>query len=354
MTAKTIVLAISKLRIGGAEQFVITLAKALKKLGHQPHIVLLHSTIDLPVPSDIPVHVFDYQAYRKYPRFLRPLVIPKALDKFILAYTGQPDLVLSNLEGCDKYLCHSKLNNVHLIVHNTLSKRYQITPKKLNHLKKIYLAKPCVGVSYGASEDLKQLFNTPSRIVPTIYDPIDYEKIHQLTTAFIPPFQDYLVNVGNFKPAKRHDRLITAYALSGVNNPLVLVGDGDLRVKAEQLAHQLGVAERVHFIGKTDNPYPYLKNAMGKVISSDVEGLNIAMLEAIGLGVPVISTACPSGPPEVLPSKNLVPLVENIEDNQLPTLIQQLVANPQNFKIELKPDFMPEFAGQQYLKLIEP
>lgn len=352
MSSKNIVLAISKLRIGGAEQFVITLAKAFQRLGHQPHILLLYSQIDLPVPAEIPVHIFDYQKYRKLPKFLRSHFVPKALDKFITNKIGTPDLVLSNLESFDKYLCYSQLSNVYLIIHNTFSKRYTITPRKLLYFKSIYLKKPCVGVSYGASEDLKQLFDTPTRHIPTIYDPIDYEKVQTLATAFVPEFSDYLINVGNFKPAKRHDRLITAYALSQVENPLVLVGDGDLRQSAEQLAQRLGVAHRVHFVGKTDNPYPYLKNALGKVISSDVEGLNIAMLEAIGLGIPVISTACPSGPPEVLPTKNLVPLAEDIQDRQLSELIKMLVANPQQFKIDLKLNFMPEFAAKRYLDLI--
>lgn len=347
--SKTIVLAIPSLSIGGAEQFVITLAKALKKKGHNTHILLLRDEIELPIPSDIPVHIFPYDSYRKIPRFMRKKIIAKSLDAYILKNIGNADLILSNLKSIDQFLAHSHLDNVYLIVHNTLSKLHSLSSRSLKQLKDIYLAKPCIGVSEGVTNDLPIFLDTPINII-TIYDPVDVEKAQHLSLEFVPPYQDYLVNVSTFKMAKRHDLLIEAYAKSGLSIPLVLVGDGQERGACEKLVQKLGITDHVHFIGLTSNPYPYIKHATSMVISSDFEGLNIAMLEAIALGTAVISTACPSGPPEVLPSDNLVPT------NNSEALAQKMLAvtkKPKDFIIALDERFYPEYAANQYLMLMD-
>ena len=345
---KTIILAIPSLNIGGAEQFVITLAKALKKSQHHVHILLLRDEIKLPVPSNIPVHIFPYDNYRKIPRFMRKKIIAKAIDAFIIKNIGAPDLLLSNLKSIDQFLAHSDLDNVYLVVHNTLSKLHSMSSRSLNQLKDIYLSKPCIGVSQGVTTDLPILLGQAIDI-KTIYDPVDVQKAEDLSALFVPPYQDYLINVSTFKMAKRHDLLIEAYAKSNLNIDLVLVGDGVERPASEALAKQLGVADRVHFVGLKTNPYPYIKNAIAMVISSDYEGLNIAMLEALSLGTPVISTACPSGPPEVLPSKNLVPIndAEALSQKML-----EVIDHTDDFIIALEEKFHPDYASAQYLELI--
>lgn len=347
-STKKVVIAISCLRIGGAEQFVITLAKSLKHLGHDVHILILNDCIELPVPKDIPLHIFPYDKYRKIPRFIRKRFIAKAIDSFILKNIGKPDLVLSNLKSMDQFLAYSHLKHVYLVVHNTLSKLHSPSPRSLKQLKEVYLAKPCIGVSKGVTTDLPILLEHPMNIT-TIYDPVDIQKAEDLAYDFIPPYQDYLVNVSTFKMAKRHDILIQAYAKSNLSCPLVLVGDGIERETCENLARQLAVSDRVHFVGMTANPYPYIKHATAMVISSDFEGLNIAMLESIALGTAVISTDCPSGPPEVLPTHHLVP-VGDIE--ALAQKMQQVVSHPESFKMLLAQEFYPKYAANRYLALI--
>lgn len=345
---KTIIIAIPSLNIGGAEQFVITLAKAFHKKGHNIHILLIRDDIKLPVPADIPVHIFPFDSYRKIPRFMRRKIIASAIDTFILKQIGAPDLLLSNLKSLDQFFAYSRLDNIYLVVHNTLSKLHGLSPKSVKELKNIYLAKPCIGVSQGVSEDLPQVLDKPMHI-RTIYDPVDIQKARELSVAFVPQYENYLVNVSTFKMAKRHDLLIEAYAKSNLDVHLVLVGDGAERLACEALVESLNIDDRVHFVGMTANPYPYIKNAISMVISSDYEGLNIAMLEAIALGTPVISTACPSGPPEVLPSKNLVPVNDC---NALADLMVKVVSNRESYEVALDEKFYPEYAADQYLQLI--
>jgi glycosyltransferase involved in cell wall biosynthesis len=82
---------------------------------------------------------------------------------------------------------------------------------------------------------------------------------------------------------------------------LVLVGDGPERDSLERLALDLGVADRVEFIGSAprDVVLSYLAGARAAVLSSAWENLPHAAVEALSVGTPVVSTAV-GGVPEVV------------------------------------------------------
>jgi glycosyltransferase involved in cell wall biosynthesis len=72
---------------------------------------------------------------------------------------------------------------------------------------------------------------------------------------------------------------------------LIIAGDGSERITLEQLAHQLGIASVVAFLGiRTDIP-KLLTAADGFIMTSVTEGLPMALIEAMGAGVPSIATA---------------------------------------------------------------
>ncbi|MGB0846344.1 MAG: glycosyltransferase [Thiolinea sp.] len=356
---KTIVLVINDLKGNGAERVVITLADQFIAQGHRCHIVCFKRFRELPSSQKLKVHIFPLQYLRWIPRKWRGRLLAPLLDKFIRRQTrGTPDLVLSNLLPADRILCLSNLPNVHLIMHSTLSRQENLNDQtiterthKLEQLSKIYTQKPVICVSQGVKTDFCRLFPEHHEVI-TIYNPADTEFIHnsaQNSAGAEIPNGDYLIHVGKFNRAKRHDKLLKAYAASQISSPLVLVGQGPLFEDCTTLAHKLGVDKRVIFAGFHANPYPLIANAKGMIVSSDYEGLGMVILEAITLGIPVISTDCPSGPGEILPAKNLVP----VNDEQaLATKIQELVEKPDHFLVPFSRDFSPETAVRQYLALI--
>ncbi len=97
---------------------------------------------------------------------------------------------------------------------------------------------------------------------------------------------------------KRHDRLIEALpALPGVY--AAFIGDGDLRADLECRAAELGVSDRTFFLGHHENVSGILPALDLYVVASEREGMSNAMLEAMAVGVPVVST-CVSGAEEAL------------------------------------------------------
>lgn len=352
---KTIVLVINDLKGNGAERVVITLADQLIAQGHRCHIICFKRFQELPSANKLKMHIFPMQYLRWLPRKWRSMVVAPLLDRFIRKQSkGTPDLILSNLLPVDRILCDSKLPNVHLIMHNTLSKEHlqqdeqQDGQQTFGQLERIYTKKPIICVSQGVFTDFKSLFPYHTG-VQRIYNPVDEGLIKQGAQQPNPLTEKhYLIHVGKFKAAKRHDRLLRAYAKSGISTPLVLVGQGPLLKATQTLAQELGIAEQVIFAGFHANPYPLIAASDGMVLSSDYEGLGLVILEALVLGVPVISTDCPSGPNEILPPNNLVAVDD---ENAFAKKIADLAAKPSNFKTPFSADFSPETAAEQYLSL---
>ncbi|ANF81080.1 glycosyl transferase [Acinetobacter sp. NCu2D-2] len=349
---KKVVLAIFTLQGNGAERFALTLAKGINDAGHEAHIVYFKNIIDLPIPEGVRTHFFNYQKFRAIPKFMRPGLAAKAFDSFVRKHIGEPDLVLSNLFPVDFILSRSSLPNVHMVIHNTTSQEYagRLDAKMLEQLKKVYLSKLCVAVSQGVEQDFREIFGENSRIT-TIYNPIDIAAVQAAAAEFQPDLPArYLVNVGKFKQQKRHDILIRAYAKAHIDLPLVLVGTGELMAENEKLAQDLGVADQVHFLGFQKNPYPYIQAATAMVVSSDFEGFSIAILEALALGTPVISTDCPSGPREVLPENCLVP-VQDVD--ALAAKLRAVAQGDVEVQSHLDALFLIETAVTHYLSLQE-
>lgn len=100
------------------------------------------------------------------------------------------------------------------------------------------------------------------------------------------------VHVSNFRPVKRVPWLVRAFAEAAKDGPasLVLVGDGPEQAACRSLARELGVAERVLFLGERDALPELLAPADVFVLSSSSESFGLSALEAMSCGTPVVAT----------------------------------------------------------------
>ena len=220
---------------------------------------------------------------------------------------------------------------------------YELNPKLNYHF--IDFKHPCICVSKGAEKDFVESFGN---ITPTIaiHNPVDRDYIQKLGDVFTPEYQDYIVHVGSFKEAKRHDVLLKAYARTDQSMPLLLLGKGKLKDEIEQLVVELNLEEKVVFLGFQENPFPYIKHPKFKVLTSDWEGFALVIAEALVLGTPDISTDCPSGPSELLPDNNLMPMsdVDAISEK-----LSLAMKNPEQFFSEFDGSLLPITIAKKYI-----
>ncbi len=112
-----------------------------------------------------------------------------------------------------------------------------------------------------------------------------------------------IIAVGRLEAQKNHKLLIDAFSDISDEFPeedLIICGDGPLRIELESYAKEIGLEDRVHFLGDIENVEQVLSGAKLFVLSSEYEGLPNALMEAMAMGVPCISTDCPCGGPGTL------------------------------------------------------
>lgn len=108
-----------------------------------------------------------------------------------------------------------------------------------------------------------------------------------------------IVMVARFAAPKRQDLLIHALSILPASARLQLIGDGPRRAECEVLARQLGVMERVEFVGDSDEVARLLVEAGVFVLLSDHEGLPLTVIEAMRAGLPVVASSV-GGIPELV------------------------------------------------------
>ena len=133
---------------------------------------------------------------------------------------------------------------------------------------------------HGISAD--RIFNPPN-----LYDPDLY-----LPDPSVVPDIDVLY-VGNLVAVKRLDMLLDAASRLAARRPgfrLVLVGDGVLRAELEAQARRLALGAAVEFAGARpfEEIVQWLRRSRVFVMTSEMEGLPQAMIEAMGCGLPVV------------------------------------------------------------------
>ena len=141
--------------------------------------------------------------------------------------------------------------------------------------------------------------------ISTIYNILDPDIVSKskADVAQIKKHKLNLVSVGRLEYVKGYDLLIDAMdelvnrRHSDVH--VTIVGDGSQRESLQRKVSDMGLSSNIIFVGAKNNPYPYVLQADAFVCPSRHEGFNIAILEAMSLGKPIIATSC-VGPQEIL------------------------------------------------------
>lgn len=149
--------------------------------------------------------------------------------------------------------------------------------------------------------------------IEVIYNLFDIEKIRENSENLIEETEEtkkllkekYILMVSRIDlKAKDFTTLFKAYSLFNKKDEyrLILLGDGKNQDKLilNKEIKKLGLEERVIFLGKRKNPYPWIKNANLLVHSSKTEGFGLVLVEAQILETIIIASNCKVGPKEVL------------------------------------------------------
>lgn len=128
-----------------------------------------------------------------------------------------------------------------------------------------------------------------------------------------------LVTVGRLVKEKGHDTLIRAMKIVCQQMPdlvLHIYGDGPQEDKDKELIETLGLTRNVKMMGRTKDAPSVLSEHRLFILSSNTEGMPNALMEAMAVGMPVISTDCPCGGPKELLGSSLSNCLVPVGDSE--------------------------------------
>ena len=296
---------------GGAERVMVTLANGLSETGLEVDLVVAKAhgaflkqlgpkvrLIDL----DCNRMLFSLVSLARYLRSNRPAAMISAMY-----HANVVAIAAARLAACGVRVVATEHSTFDLVpaeqsANPSTSSFYALAMRLLYPF-----AHEIVAVSKGVAGDLKRVarLKVEPRIIynpilsKQIYSKAQREPNHAWFAAGQPPV---VLAVGRLDPVKGFADLIRAFALVRKNTMarLLILGEGDERANLQAQIDALSLRADVVLHGVTDNPYAYMKRACLLVLSSTREGLPTVLVEALGLGTPVVATDCVAGPSEIL------------------------------------------------------
>ncbi|HIA78066.1 MAG TPA: glycosyltransferase [Gammaproteobacteria bacterium] len=239
--------------------------------------------------------------------------------------TLRPAVTISHLEGPNFANMLTILGGRRMLfVHNRISESYPGGTFRERLKRRLastlyHRAQRVVGVSPGVCRELTALFNVEHQKVLFAPNPIDRSAIDEASAQEYGDFRDqliagnYLISVASLTPQKNHELMLRMYRQLVDGDPrfsafkLIILGDGELRDSLNRFCQELGLSvfdstchsytglEQVCFLGFQESPYRLLSQARLLLMTSRWEGLPIALLEAMSLGVPAVISDCSEG-----------------------------------------------------------
>ncbi|MCH4879048.1 glycosyltransferase [Pseudomonas sp. TMW22090] len=187
-------------------------------------------------------------------------------------------------------------------VHHAFGDYKRGTRKLFAHIFRKRLS--LLGVSDAVRDDMRKcLPKWPDSRIQTLYNRIDVQALqdsqlsrHEARETLGLAMDAWIVgNVGRLHPDKDQATLLHGFAkaLPGlpVNSQMVILGTGRLEQDLKALARELGVGDRVLFLGQVPEARRYFRAFDVFALSSDHEPFGMVLLEAMAAGVPLLATA---------------------------------------------------------------
>lgn len=153
-----------------------------------------------------------------------------------------------------------------------------------------------IAITPQVKQALIHKLSIPSTKINVIWNGIHLEQFsfpESLNFSVLPPLSKkntVLIQISRFRPEKDQDTLIRALAVLPKHYLLLLVGEGPRLPLCQELAHSLGLTDRVHFLGTRMDIPALLHNADIVIQSSHWEGFGLSAVEGMAAGKPVIAS----------------------------------------------------------------
>lgn len=314
----------SSMNFGGAERVMSILSNAWCDKGCEVKILLTNTSAHSSYVLNAQVELLS--CYDEKKAGIPHIVIVRAIRS--LCKMWKPDVIISFYNDIAA-LTAVAITGLHIpLIYSERNDPNRVNQRKIDKIyRKIveHRADKFVFQTTGAQKYYPE--NVQKRSV-VILNPLDM-------TGF--PTHDFdvekkeIVTVGRLEPQKNQKLLIDAFSALSRDFPdytLIIYGEGSLRKELENFIESKGLKGRVLLPGSKNNVQEYIKDASLFVLSSDYEGIPNALIEAMAIGLPCVSTDCsPGGARELIDDGENGAIVECGNANELAMTMIRLLAD---------------------------
>ncbi len=223
----------------------------------------------------------------------------------------EPDIVMSTMLKSNIFftmilmLCRGHYNCVLRESNNhSIEKHCALKKRFIKYMYSTY-AKRCIALSEGVKKDLVDNFYVDQDNIDVIFNPINIKQINamqQEPSIKLETKAKKIVAVGRLVAQKDYPTLLKAMSVlrSKINCKLYILGEGILENQLKEDIQHYGLEHHVELLGFQKNPYYIMAQADIFVLSSAWEGFGHVIVEAMAVGIPVVSTNCDFGPGEII------------------------------------------------------
>lgn len=276
---------------GGAERVVCNLANYFTNNSHEIEILTMSDdTPSYPLAKNIKRHIllkseerksFLYNSYLRLTRFIR-YIRKTNNDVFVVMLPITTILLLQF-----KIFTKAKVIASERSLPSIYKKRIQNNLKRLASKADGWVFQTIEQKEWYNNANINRYVVIPNAINPDFIKPL-YEGNRN----------NDIVTVGSLSVPKNHELLITSFSVIAQEFPsyrLIIYGKGNKIENLKNLCANLGLKDRVFFAGYSTNIGDQIRKSSLFVLSSDYEGMPNALMEAMALGIPCVSTDCEGG-----------------------------------------------------------
>ena len=279
---------------GGAERVVLNLARGLVALGCAVRMVVLDGRG--PLRAGVPDGVEIVELGRPRAREAAPALVRHLRRRppdLVIASQTHLNVLLGAIRPLLSRTCRLVLREPNL---RPESRPERITDRAIGRM--LGRADLVIASSPAMSAHLAATVRGRGHVIE-LANPVDLAALRTAAargTGRLPDAPTGTVRlaiVGRLNAQKAHDDLLRALARTPEGSTLTIVGDGPLRPSLERLRDDLGLHERVRFLGQLDDH----ERLAATVATSDLivhpahfDGMPNAVLESLALGTPVLAT----------------------------------------------------------------
>lgn len=292
---KRIALFISSLQKGGSERVMANLAEYFHNKNYEVILVTQYK-------KEIEYELLP-EIKRVYSEPEEQLLTGSRIRDFMLRYRTlrniwkeyKPDTILSFV---GKNNMMAIMTSLGLPCKVAVSVRAEPTVEYETKLFQV-IAKVLFHLADGVAMQTKQACNFLPTLVrkkaKVLSNPLNPQFIRE---RYVGPREDIIVAVGRLIEIKNQKMLIHAFAKIADEFPnmrLIIYGEGEDRLQLEQLVQEKALQDRIELPGSVSDVSEKIGKARIFALTSNAEGMPNSLMEAMALGLPVVSTDCPCG-----------------------------------------------------------